>query len=710
MHIPSLATRVAILLLVAVPAIAAPLTVSVDGSRVTTAPQRFNVTVEGADGIAVHGVVPWPGSAQFDVHPGTYRIDVADPSYWADARAVYVSDGGASVQVMAYRASTLTGRVIVKASDGRTFENLTVRFQSADDPSAGPRGETTCDIVRRSFACRVPAVRLDLSLKAVGCVTRYRWGVDGSASRADVGEIDLAPGALLTGYVAAQRGVSLEKAMVYAAPRRAAPSSGDAGDTKSPLLLLSAPVNAQGFFHFDGIAPGEYTVEAALASRKSARATVRVIASTEAEVREPFVLEEPHDVDVAIEPPRDPYNRRWSVRLERRTGVDMVVETERQELLEEGGRATLRAIPAGDYTLVLRSQGGETWAQREITVPAISLVEITLPKTSIRGMLTLGGQPLSADLEFHGDAGVAIAAHSGSDGRFAFFFPQADLVSLDRVRVRSTAPRIDRVLHEVTISRDGEGKRNIAIDLPATYLTGVVVDAGGRPVTTAVVRLQSLHELAAQEVPVDGDGSFEVYALDAGPVELRAYSAKATSDAMSLDVAGSERAPDVRLVLKPTVHLTGRILSGSGPVPGAVVYAFPCPRGGFLAPVQATGADGRYDISFPGQTADVDLFVTTPAFATQYFRHRLTRSGDLDLMLSQTSGALSIDDPEEANLVIHHRGAEVGIKLFAYHGAVRNGSVFRIANLEPGAYTICRSVLCTAATVVPHGEVYARVK
>jgi hypothetical protein len=707
MHIPSIATRAVIVLMIAAPAMAAPLTVSVDPSRATTMARGFNVTVKGAEGDPVHAVVAFRSSLQLDVPPGLYRIALAEPAYWADERSVYVSESGGAAQLIVYRASAVAGHVTVKGNGRKIYESLTVRFQSADDSSGGPRGETTCNIVRRSFSCAVPAVRLDLSLKAAGCITRFRWGVDATASTANVGEIDLVPGALLTGYVSAPRGVSVENALVRAAPRRSAPS---VHDSTSTLSVLSAHVNPRGFFHFDGIAPGEYTIEASSASRKSPRKTVRVIESAEAEVREPLVLQEPHDLEFVVEPVRDPYNRRWIVELERQTDVDMVVETERQESLPEDGHATFQAIPAGDYTVVLRSQGGETWAQRDITVPLASLVEITLPKTLIRGRLTLDGQPLSASLEFHGNSGVAVAARSRHDGKFALFFPQKDIESIDQVRVRSDAPRINRVLSAVAIEHDDDGKRTVNIDLPATYLTGFVVDSSGQAVTRAIVRIESLRERTTQEVPVDADGSFEVHAVAAGRVELRAYAAKAASNAISLEVVENERSENVRLVVQPTVRLTGRVLSATGPIPGAVVYAFPHPRGAFLTPVNATDADGRYDISLPAETVDVDLFVAAPAFATQCFRHPVTKSEDMDLMLSQTSGALSIDDADGDELVIQHRGAEIGIKLFTFHGAVRRDSVFRIVNLEPGAYAVCKGQACTAAVVVPHGEVHARVK
>jgi hypothetical protein len=357
---------------------------------------------------------------------------------------------------------------------------------------------------------------------------------------------------------------------------------------------------------------------------------------------------------------------------------------------------------------VLVSEGGETWAQRPVVIPEISFLEITLPRTFIRGTLTLGGQPLQADVELHRDGGAAVAARSGRNGKFALFFPESDVESIDRVRIRSEAPRIDRVLTGVRTSRDDE-KTILAIDLPATYLSGIVVDTHGRPATPGVVRVESVEERTLHEVPVHDDGSFEMHALPAGRLRLRAYGVKATSNAVDVDVIENGRVPNVRLVVHPSLRLTGRILSPGGPVPGAFVYAFPQPGGAVATPIHTTGPDGRFDIGVPAGATEVDVFVSAPSFATQFFRHDLPSAGEVNLLLSQTSGTLLVQAGDADQPSLRHRGAEIGLPLFAYHGATRDSGGLRIPNLEPGAYAVCRRGKCVTATVVPYAEARVRV-
>lgn len=688
----------------AMPAFAATLSVTVDVSAGGETQRAFAIRVEAADGTALAAVAAPSRSSQLELPPGTCSVSLSEPRYWAEPRAVYVGPDGASVRLLVYPEVNVQGRV---TATGKIPTQLMARFQSAD--ANGPRGETACTIVQRSFSCAIPAARLDLALKAQGFVTRYRWGVDAAAKPGDIGVIDLVPGAVLTGYVSAERGVRWDKAVVRATPLRAAPAFEGTDGARSGLATLSAPVNARGFFHFDGIAPGDYTLEASAGTRRSVRHAVRVIETAEAELREPLVLEEPHDLAVSVHPSRDPYNRRWIVELERRTDVAMRVETERQESLSAEGRGTLQSIPAGQYTLVVRSEGGETWAQRELTVPDVTAVEITLPRTFLRGLLTLDGKPLQAALELH-HRGGAVAAHSAADGRFALFFPEKDVERIERVRIRSDEPRVDRTLDNVPIDRDDEGNASVRVELPPTYLAGVVVDAQGKPVSGAIVRVESPQE-RGQEVPAGEDGTFEIHALAPGTLRLRAYAAKAISNAIQLEVAENGRTNDVRLVVRPTLRLTGRVLSASGPLPGAAVYGFPQPGGAIASPIATTGPDGRYDIALPPETTDVDIFVSAPSFATQFFRQRLAGTNELDLRVTQSSGTLVVETADIRQTLVHHRGAVVGLSLFAYHGGIGEGAALRIPSIEPGSYLICNGpARCETVTVVPHGQVRVRLE
>lgn len=344
----------------------------------------LQVRVEDSTQVVRRGAIT-NGVAEFDVPVGLYTIVVDEAGYWSPRGAVYVPAGGLVHRLPVYRAATLFGRVNGDSAPA----SLTARFILADAPEA-LSAETRCAIENDRWACTVPAARLDVSVKAPGFIARHRFDVDAARAPVDFGTIELRRGASLVGYVAfagKSRG-NLKNAVVRLQRRE---------------VELEVRTNARGFFHFDGIAPGDYTLDAALEDLSSAQQHVRIMADLEAELRDPLLLETRHDLELTLQPRHDPYGRHWLVYVQRETHAAARLATERNDRVSDDGRVVFRGLPPGHYVVQVRSQRGDDWAERRIDVPQERLLHIAIDRTFLSGTVSLAGEPLQAVLAFAGD-------------------------------------------------------------------------------------------------------------------------------------------------------------------------------------------------------------------------------------------------------------------------------------------------------------------
>ncbi|HVR96871.1 MAG TPA: carboxypeptidase-like regulatory domain-containing protein, partial [Thermoanaerobaculia bacterium] len=161
--------------------------------------------------------------------------------------------------------------------------------------------------------------------------------------------------------------------------------------------------------------------------------------------------------------------------------------------------------------------------------------------------------------------------------------------------------------------RSGEGTSAPVTLLlaPVGAVTGRVVDAGGRPVSEAQIRIggsgRSSGDLTGLQLRSGPDGSFRVPRLQAGETyELRVRK-EGFAPASALTAAVPVRAPaaPVRIVLSPGGAVFGRTVDENGePVAGATVELRPWEdprRGGVRNDEPATGtatsgADGTFEV------------------------------------------------------------------------------------------------------------------
>lgn len=260
----------------------------------------------------------------------------------------------------------------------------------------------------------------------------------------------------------------------------------------------------------------------------------------------------------------------------------------------QDGRATLHAVPPGDFLLRL-SRGQQVVHERLLRVEAKSRVEkaeITLPSVRVRGQVLLGGRlarggTLRVDRSIHssgvpllvrqqtasgstlgsewaGGFGASTTAQVGQQGRFEVEdLEPGDYSIVYRGEDASTSPL------DVTINDLEDQVVDLSFDVHEA--DGIVVDEEERPVAAQL----EVTDSAGRRHRADSglDGRFHLLGLSAGRATIRA-SARRGSATMEFD-AGDRSSADL------IVHLTESgeeafvlVEDATGrPAAGALVFA-----------------------------------------------------------------------------------------------------------------------------------------
>jgi hypothetical protein len=659
-----------------------------------------------------------PGDVSIDVDPGLYLVTVTDERLWAPLQAVAVPMGGASATLIVFRRSTLHGTFKPTTNTVARPKEVHVRFRPLDDAGAlesGARGESPCSLTGWRWTCTVPATTLDVSIKAIGYLGRFWWGLDASADR-DLGSIALRRGAAVVGRVVVPRPYrsKIAEVSVTLRPQTAAPGLGR--DSRRATLAHSIHPDGRGNFHFDGIPQGAYLLTATLATLAARAQPLRVIADAEADLRAPLILEEPQTVDFIVSPPRDHWDRPWVLQLQRKSEIGGVVVTERQARLDERGTWRVTNLPGGDYLISVRTVTGDAWLTRELSVPLDGdAVSLDVAPILLSGTVSLGQKPLRAKIWIGGEGHqLSIRTASAPDGKFAAYVPRSRKEEIGLVTIASELPK---VLAHVRVTPDqlNEEEMRLTIELPATQIGGEVVDTDGNHVSRAVVNV-SPDDGAVVQVPVQEDGSFHVYGISRGHIDLAAVAEGGRqSDRVAVNLEADATPEEfVRLVVRPARVLKGQVVSQTGPVPGAVVHAFPLPAGAFISPRISTDVDGRFTQPLPPSCSVADVIVFAPGFALRFFRQMVTDE-EVPVMVSQITSQLRLairrTDAEHHRWPdLGHGGATRSLAMFLNFGArvdQSRGDIWtvEVPDVEPGQYTFCTpdSAQCVSVTAPPFG-------
>ncbi len=633
-----------------------------------------------------------------DLTAAEWQVVVEGDGVWHPPQFFVVRDGQSNqVTVPVWPAATLTGAVAL--SDLAALRSATLEFVPPN--TTIPVTETlTFDEGR--FVCRVPAGTLDFRLHVPGHVTRYLWGQSVPTGKTlDWGQIVVRRGSAAVGEVAAERDASVRLAdiIITAVPA-------DVGGVSKPLPSLKARADARGFFHVDGLAPGQYVLIARGGGMVSRRINVDVSANKETRLHDPLIVQRLKTLSIVIAPALAPGGGRWTVMLDR------ALSASRSESVASipsaiSGEAEFRGLPAGPYQLTVGPSSEETWLRRTLDVEDDQHVALSLDARTIRGRVTLGGNPLAAQLTFRSTPDShTVETTSDDDGGFRVGVPGPKsnrwLVTVD-----AAAPRIHAEIADLQLEDD------TPIEVPRTILEGDVVDASGKPALDVFVNViggDSPLQLHPQR-----DGTFYVNGLQPGAYVVNASGYLIESEPRNVTLPKEGYTDPVHLVVMSNRQLKGRIVSSFGPVPGALVVAVPTDVFAPQVMRATTDANGEFVTVLAPGCRQVDVFVAAPGFAYRSF-HAAMSDPAIVIHVQQEGGTLTVRwNPKIGDPFLMHAGAIFQLERLAWDWNARvassgEGQQIQVAQLEPGSYAVCilnlenRAALHTHALAAPPGE------
>ncbi len=615
----------------------------------------------------------------------------------------------ASVVVDIYPAGTLAGTVRVPAGTAMPAE-LQIRLRGAPD-AAEPLAPVaqSCSVRDGKFVCTLPAGRLDLRLRAEHLRTQYLWGIEIPAGgRRDLGALDLKPGATVVGWIESpRRGFALEAGTVDLEPRRsgARPASDD--PARQAAFHSKTRVSSRGFFELAGIPPGLYTLTARYPDFAPARLSpIQVLPLAETEL-DPIRLQPAAELEVRVEPPRDPYGNRWVLQLSQEDLDHSHFEPVTRGTANEEGAWRAQGLEPGSYLVETNGGYQSEWASTPVFVrPGMAPVDVRLPFVEVFGTVQLGDEPLECVLWFGGLHGAQrIAARSDRSGKFRVFLP--DRPSW-RIELLNGPLHLSASFPEVLIHKSpGSERARLSLEVPDTLVHGAVVDESGNAVPGTRVKISRSQDHPDDAV-TDSSGKFEVRGLSEGTWYFEARAKGFSSESVAADVRERASGADLRLVLRKKLELTGQVIDPSGnPVFGAQIVAM-FPGLGTLTtvlPQASTDVSGVFDLSLPAGVEGVQLTVFPPGFTVRQLYADAHSNEPLVIPVSMEGGTLILryEDrgpdrrlPALETSVVHD--FVLASPYFLESWAELNGTPapdgkqFVIPRLEPGHYTACRTV------------------
>lgn len=274
------------------------------------------------------------------------RIDEED--LWSQISDVVLTGNSGELTLDLWPASEIRGRII----EPETIGNLSMRVLVSGRSDGGTEfsGSRQCVIgTERSFSCRVPAAQaVDAKIRLSGHVSHFLWAVD-TTKTTDLGDRKFLPGASIVGRVEIQ---------------------GRCDDPGSPIVVQIMPLTSgwktfeqearlerqaamtetgrRGFFHFDGIESGTYTIKAEQKGCGLAQMSpVTVYPEAETTLRETLVLKPPGELEIVVNPPVDLFGKEWSAELVQITAISGARKALGSSRVYDSGMVRFGGLPMG---------------------------------------------------------------------------------------------------------------------------------------------------------------------------------------------------------------------------------------------------------------------------------------------------------------------------------------------------------------------------
>lgn len=622
------------------------------------------------------------------------RVELQSEQCWA--AAVPTDTGLAPIRLQVWPAARLRGEVAV-ANGVDVPAAMQLRFESPPRTARPvPRTDTRCEVRERRWSCLVPNAPLDVRLSADGFVPVYFWE---KTPAEPLGVVRLERGASISGWVIdpAKSSTPIEVTL--------APSTfPDVRDRRQGLRAQTVRASARGFFQFGGLATGElYTITARRAGRAPAHARdIIVNRAAEHALPQPLELGDLGAIELTVTPSATPGGDPWRIVVKRRVDSRGIL-VDAGEMKKAGeSRWRLDGLEPGEYRVSVHDAAGATYHRADADVGSgVSELAFQISAVPVRGRVHMGDDPLEAALKFEHD-GRRITLRSDADGRFEGSLPdEGDWT----VRIDPSAARMRTRERKVPVKRDAEsGVAELDIALPRTWVSGTVVDENGRPLQDANVQVWRKGRYETNGIS-GADGTFELIALDPGPVELRALTRDAESPAVPVTLLEDDGAEVVLKAARRSV-VRGVVVGRDGrPLAGALIRWYDRHVG-----EETTGPTGEFTLRVAPGTQQLDLAVLAPGYPVRLDTIPV-QAQPVRIVLGGQRGLLRIRLPETPPWPALRRNGRTGFLLTTLL-APRYGGPPReltddgfVLELEPDNYAICYPGMgCQPVTVPPGGS------
>ena len=554
---PLITLLVSVLLLVAGPSAALPKEVNVGVELAAVhpdgEPDEVVLVVEAAGSAA--------GSSEreeYTVGPGWWTIDLAAnrvwrlraeaPGYWAAEASTAELSAGEDVVLRLFPTGFLRGSLSL-AGDGEPPSELMIEFEGdtftrerTDLPAAG----VVCPVGDLKWRCAVPAGRLNVTLRAEFFVAHRLWEVELKPAQVlDVGVFELELGGSIVGAVLAD-----DAGFPPAESKIELLRIGGAQGPAAGVIPAEATLDSEGLFAFEGLPASRYSVTVSATDYLPATsAAVDVVPGETHELAEPLVLRRAVTLELAFTPTVTPDGDVWEFRVARLDSDSRQIRGNFTGEADVGGYWRKEGLAPGRYGISLLGKVAPRWFSQEIDLESSTLVEVEIPLVAVEGQVSMGGEPLKADLAFRSTEGQqSVRLQSDESGFFEGLLPAEGEWHVG-VNVPSEGLRWDFGAVEVYAS--GSGAAYIDLALPGTVIEGEVADLNGRPVENATVRIQRRGlERGSRSFSTDAEGRFRIRGLPPGSISIMAQSGRLRSSWFQLVLEAGRPVPPLQLVLR----------------------------------------------------------------------------------------------------------------------------------------------------------------
>ncbi len=644
-----------------------------------------------------------PGEASaFDLQDDLlWKVVAKAPGFWSPPELVRPADQEGSILLSLFPTRKVEAKVEPDRF-GQRPDRFEVRFQPAPDAGRSAsrlNGRVECLVEKGSFRCGLPIGRLDLRISAPPWSPSYRLGVEVAASSSTtLDPISLVRGASVSGWVVlengdpAPSGTSVELSV----------GGAEGAETEARLGLMEQHVRTRdrGFFQFLGVKPGLYRLVARAKGFAPARvAPIEAQPDLESFLKEPVRLARPVLFRVELDPPLDPWGHPWTVRLgqlQRGSGKSL---NSLEEAASREGKFEHGGLAPGSYRLTLLGSNETQWFEQEIEVGRDSEpLLLPIPLIAVTGSIEKGDEAVSGRLWFGTRQGTRrIVIDADEEGRFEGYLP-----SPGQWPVEWTPSAEDDEAEAVSLEPiEVPDRRHVSLELeiPDTEIAGKVVDTRDRPVAGASIRLfGGGPERPQGRSKTDEEGEFLVIGLEPGQYGVEASHGTRTSETVHLTVSKGLDPPDLRLVLRDKLTISGRVLSAGVGVPGARVTAWSdLGTSAGVAFLQAiTGPEGTFELQASGEPRGFSFMVSAPNRGVHVERIEVSGDDLVELALDPYPGTLEIDGLAGAKGTpfLVHGGSFLPVLGFARLASLdrqppTTGGELVLPGLEPGRYALC---------------------